>query len=131
MDIKEDRDQLHSALADLVAFLEANPHPMRAAISTYMKDAIDAIENCTIGEDRDCETAEVVISSPMIEKLTYEVPSEEEENVKMVIAALKVLGYGTREATNLALSVTGDTVQERIKNALSSSTTVRPSHGND
>lgn len=142
MNIKEDRNQLHSALADLVTFLEKNPHPMGSAISTYMKDAIDAIQNCTIGEDKecgsdcDCDTAEVVVTetllnSPMIEKLKYEVPSQDDEIIKSVVSALKILGYGVREATNLAVSVTGDTVEERIKNALSSSSTLRPSHGSD
>lgn len=121
MNIKEDRAQLHSALADLVCFLEAYPHPMKGMISIYMKDAIDAINGCTIGKENSTE----VVEPPMLEKLKYE-NTQEDEVINSVVSALKVLGYGTREATNLAVSVTGDTVEERIKNALSSSTILRP-----
>lgn len=130
MNIKEDRDQLHSALADLVTFLEKYPHPMKAMISTYMKDAIQAIDDCMIGQnDKDSETKETEI---LVEK--NEVKQEARkiaEMDEMVIGALKNIGYGAREATTLAVSVTGDTVEERIKNALMSSTTLRPSHGDD
>lgn len=96
MDIKSERDLLHSALADLITFLEAYPHPMKAMISTYMKSSIKAIEKCSIGEPKD----------PIISD---------------VESILRNIGYSNSEAIELAGSSVGVTAEDRVKYALSKS----------
>lgn len=116
--LTEDRNRLHSALADLLTFLEVYPHPAKGAISTYLKTAELAIETSFVGEEikETTEQEEIVAME------------KSDDMIQMVAGALKNMGYTPKEATNLASSVSGDTIEDRIKNALMSTTTLRPCH---
>lgn len=125
--IRKDRDRLHSALADLMTFLDVNPHPMKAAISTYLKTAEIAIEVSLIGEEEpikeenidDVDTGEIVI------------PDQEAQMKLDVASVLRSMDYSVKEAKELAEKVSGDTVEDRVKNALMSTTTMRTFNGRD
>lgn len=117
--VTEDRNRLHSALADLLTFLDSYPHPAKAAISTYLKSATSAIDDSLVGQDLKELTGEEEIMEQ----------EKEDSSTSDVESVLKNMGYSAKEARELSESVTGETVEERIKNAIMSTTTLRPYHG--